>query len=138
MRVLIDINVVLDVLLDRSPHAEASAATWAAIEEGRAEGLLSAHAITTIHYLMRKEVGVAKATQTIAAILRVFGVALVDGSVIADALELRLPDFEDAVTCAAARHAACDFIVTRDPQDFRGSPIRCLAPDAAVPLLDAA
>lgn len=32
---LIDINVVPDVLLDRAPYAEASAAFWAAVEARR-------------------------------------------------------------------------------------------------------
>ncbi len=53
-RVLFDVNVVLDVLLDRKPHADASAAAWAAVETGTAEGFLAAHAVTTIHYLIRK------------------------------------------------------------------------------------
>jgi predicted nucleic acid-binding protein len=135
VRVLVDINVVLDVLLDRRAHVEASAAVWTAIEGRHSEGLLSAHAITTIHYLIRKEAGVAKAKQTIAAILRVFGIAGVDSSVIHDALELRLADFEDAVTVAAAQHADCGFIITGNLKDFRGSPIRCLAPEEAAPLL---
>ena len=134
-RVLVDINVVLDVLLDRQPHVEGSAAVWAAIETGISEGLLAGHAVTTIHYLIRKELGAAKARRTIAAILRVFGVATVDGPVVQDALELPLPDFEDSVTSAAARLAGCDYIVTRDPKGFRGSPIRCLTPEAAAPLL---
>jgi predicted nucleic acid-binding protein len=134
-RTLVDINVVLDVLLDRQPHAEASAAVWAAIESGFAEGLLAAHAVTTIHYLVQKELGAAKAKRTIVAMLRVFGVAAVDGAVIEDALRLSLPDFEDAVTAAAARLAACDYIVTRDPKGFRGSAIRTLTPEAALPLL---
>ena len=60
-RVLVDINVVLDVLLDRQPHVEGSAAVWAAIETGSSEGLLAAHVVTTIHYLIRKELGAAKA-----------------------------------------------------------------------------
>lgn len=50
-RVLIDLDVVLDVLLDRAPHAEASAALWAAVEAGEADGLLAAHCVTTLHYL---------------------------------------------------------------------------------------
>src|SRR5260370_187330 len=36
-RVLFDINVVLDVLLDRSPHSEAGAAAWAAVNNGSLE-----------------------------------------------------------------------------------------------------
>lgn len=133
-RVLFDVNVVLDVLLDRKPHAEASAAAWAAVETGMAEGLLAAHAVTTIHYLVRKETSVAKAKGIISAILRVFGIAAVDSTVIQEALQLSCPDFEDAVTAAAARLANCDYIVTRDPKGFRGSPVRPLTPEAAMPL----
>lgn len=45
MKVLIDVNVVLDVVPDRQP----------------VEGALSADAVTTIYYLIRKDAGVAKA-----------------------------------------------------------------------------
>jgi len=135
MKVLIDVNVVLDVLLDRQPHYAASAAVWSAIEGGAVEGLLSAHAVATIHYLIRKEQGATKARHTLAAILRVFGVAMVDERVILRALEMQSPDFEDSVTAAAAEMAECDFIVTRDPKGFRGSPVQALAPEAAAHLL---
>lgn len=131
MKALIDVNVVLDVLLDREPHAAASAAVWAAIEVGVAKGVLAAHAITTIHYLVRKERGNAKAKDTIAAILRVFGVAAVDETAIRNALALPFGDFEDAVTAATAQTVGCDLIVSRNPRDFRGSPVRVLAPEAA-------
>jgi len=135
MKVLLDVNVVLDVLLDRQPHCTASAAVWSAVESGVAEGLLSAHAVTTIHYLIRKHTSAAKARQTLTAILRVFGVAMVDERVIQSALEMHSPDFEDSVTAAAAQLAECDFIVTRDPKGFRGSPVQALTPEAAAPLL---
>jgi len=135
MRALVDVNVVLDVLLDRKPHVGASAAVWAAIETGQTEGLLAAHAVTTIHYLIRKEQSTAKARRTVSSILRVFGVAMVDAAVIQEALQLSSPDFEDAVTISAARLAGCDVIVTRDPRGFRQSPVRVLTPEAAAPLL---
>jgi predicted nucleic acid-binding protein len=134
-KVLFDINVILDVLLDRKLHAEASAAAWAAVETGASEGLLAAHAVTTIHYLIRKELGAAKALRTVSGMLRVFGVAPVDAAVVQEALHLSFTDFEDAVTAAAARLAGCDYIVTRDPKGFRGSPVRCLTPEALTPLL---
>lgn len=134
-RILFDVNVVLDVLLDRKPHAEASAAVWAAVETGVAEGLLAAHAVTTIHYLVRRETGIAKARRIVSAILKVFPIAPVDGAVIEEALQLSFSDFEDAVTAAAARRTRCDYIVTRDPKGFRGSPVRTLSPEMALPLL---
>ena len=135
-RILFDTNVVLDVLLDRQPCVEASAAAWAVVETGILEGMLAAHAVTTIHYLVRKERGQVKARRIVSAILRVFGVAAVDGAVIQEALQLPFSDFEDAVTAAAARLAGCECIVTRDPKRFRGSPVRSLTPDAVLPLLD--
>ncbi len=134
-RILFDTNVVLDVLLDRQPYVEASAAAWAAVETGVCEGMLAAHAVTTIHYLIRKEMGSVKARRIMSAILRVFGVAAVDGAVIQEALQLPLSDFEDAVTAAAARLAGCECIVTRDPKGFRGSAVRPVSPEAVAPLL---
>ena len=134
-RILFDTNVVLDVLLDRQPHAAASAAVWSVVETGAVEGVLSAHTLTTIHYLVRKQLGEAKAGRTVAAILKVFGVAAIDGPVLGEALQLRFTDFEDAVTAAAAKSAGCDWIVTRDARGFRGSPVRALTPEALLPLL---
>jgi predicted nucleic acid-binding protein len=134
-RALIDTNVVLDVLLDRPPHAAAASAIWAFIETGLSTGVLAAHAITTIHYLVRKQLGSAGAMRTVAAIMRVFEIAPVDSAVLQEALRLGLSDFEDSVTAAAARFAGCDFIVTRDPKGFRGSPVRHLTPQAYLPLL---
>jgi predicted nucleic acid-binding protein len=134
-RILFDVNVVLDVLLDRKPHVTASGAVWAAVEAGVAEGLLSAHAVTTIHYLARKDVGPSKAREILSTILRVFGIAPIDALVLQEALQLACPDFEDAVTAAAARQAGCDHIVTRDPKGFRGSPVRALTPEMAMQVL---
>ncbi|MGB7760722.1 MAG: PIN domain-containing protein [Bryobacteraceae bacterium] len=135
-RILFDTNIVLDVLLDRQPHVEASAAVWAVVEAGISEGMLAAHAVTTIHHLVRKEMGAVKARRIVSALLRVFGVAAVDGAVVQEALQSSLPDFEDAVTAAAARLAGCHYIVTRDPKGFRASPVRPLTPEAVLPLLD--
>ena len=44
-RVLFDTNVILDVLLERHPHAKASAAAWAAAESGKVKGMLAAHGV---------------------------------------------------------------------------------------------
>jgi len=134
-RILFDTNVILDVLLDRKPFADASAAAWAAVETGTAEGMIAGHAVTTIHCLVRKQRGNAGARRTVAAILRVFKVAAIDGAVIQEALQLPFADFEDAVTAAAARVAGCDFLVTRDPKGFRASRVHPIRPEAVAPLL---
>lgn len=47
-RVLYDTNVVLDVLLSRNAHMEASALALDAVGTGRVEGYISGHAVATI------------------------------------------------------------------------------------------
>ena len=137
MRLLLDTNVVLDVLLARKLHLEASALVWAAVERGGTEGLLAAHAVTTIHYLVSKERGSKIANRTTTSLLKVFGVASVTGDVVREALILAWPDFEDAVTAAAAQAASCDAIVTRDPKGFRRAPLRIFTPEAAASAIHA-
>lgn len=137
-RLLLDTNVVLDVLLDREPFAEDASSVWAEVESGRAAGLLSAHAVTTIHYLNSRAVGARAARDTTAALLSVFDVAPVDSGVLRSALALGWRDFEDAVTAAAARGARCSALVTRNPGDFKGSPVRVLTPAESLAWLGAA
>ena len=134
-RILLDVNVVLDVLMDRRPHANVSSFVWAAVERGHLKGLLAAHGVTTIHYLVRSARGVGAARSAVDGILRVLDVARVDGEVIRRALRLGWSDFEDAVTAAAAEAAHCQAIVSRDPKGFPHSPVRVITPEAAAPLL---
>ena len=129
---LVDLNVVLDILLDRKPHVVASGAVWAKIEKGEAKGFLAAHGVTTIHYLIENDRGVSVAKQAIERIVQVLEVAPVDGRVIRSALNLPWPDFEDAVCAAAAQATNCDAIVSRDPSGFPDSPVPVLDPRAAL------
>jgi predicted nucleic acid-binding protein len=104
---------------------------WAAIESGQGQGFLAAHAITALHYLVRKQLGQTQAVHLVSEVLRVFQVAAVDEPVIREALGLAFTDFEDAITAAAARAAGCEAIVTRDPRGFRRSPVETLTTEAA-------
>ena len=136
-RLLMDLNVLLDVLLDRAPHAAAAAALWAEVELGRAEGLIPAHGVTTIFYLAQRSHDRAFARQAVADLLSVYRVAPVDEPVLRRALALEWPDFEDAVCAVAAHSAGCNALVTRDPHDFLGSPLPVLSPVAALAMIRA-
>ena len=135
-RILLDVNLILDVLLDRKPHADDASDVWAAVETGRATGYLSAHAVTTIHYLNAKAVGPKMAGATTDALLSVFDIAVVDEAVLRSAAALRWRDFEDAVTASAAVRSRCDAIVTRNPKDFAKASIRVMAPREAAAALN--
>jgi predicted nucleic acid-binding protein len=134
-RLLLDVNIVLDVLLERSPHFPHAAALWAAIERGKASGLLAAHAVTIVHYLVAREHDRRRARQALDRLLSVYTVAAVDDAVVRRAMTLDWPDFEDAVTAAAAASAGCDALVSRNPRDFKGSPVPVVDAAAALALI---
>lgn len=129
---LIDLNVILDVILERAPGVEPASALWAAIEKGRAEALIAAHGLTTIFYLLERARGGSFARHGLEQLVGVFGVAPVDEAVVRRALGLGWPDFEDAVCAAAAEAADCEAIVTRDPNGFPDSPVPVVDPAAAL------
>jgi predicted nucleic acid-binding protein len=129
---LLDLNVILDVILDRAPGADAASALWAAIETGRGRGVIPAHGLTTIFYLLEKARGAAFARDGVERLVSVFAVAAVDDAVIRRALVLGWPDFEDAVRAAAAEASTCEAIVTRDPSGYPNSQVPVIDPAAAL------
>ena len=135
VRVLVDVDVLLDVLARRAPHYEHSAEVWAAVETGRIEGLIAAHTATTVHYLLTRHHDRQTASAGLADLLRVFGVAAVDGDVLHEALLLGWDDFEDAVQMAAAVAADATYLVTRNVADYRGGTVTVLQPGELAALL---
>ena len=136
-RVLVDINVVLDVLLARRPGAGGSAGFWSEAEGGSIVALLPAHAFTTVHYLVGREKGKAVADGVVKDLLSVFRVAPVSAAVLEDAASRGWADFEDAVTACSGIASRCEAIVTRDVSGFRKSPLPVVTPEEASALIHA-
>lgn len=135
MLVLVDVNVVLDVLGQRDPHYGPAAELWSAIEAGEATGLIAAHTVTTLHYLLQRHTSPKEATAAVRDLMRVFAVAPVDEAVLLEALGLSWKDFEDAVQMAAAARAGAEYLVTRNPVDFEGGTVPVLRPAEFTALL---
>jgi len=135
MRLLLDTNVILDVLLDRSPHATDSAKVLAAAEVGQVQGFMGATTVTTIYYLAAKQLGRAGADEAVNNLLKLLEVAPVTRSVLEDALELEFTDFEDAVLAAAGKAAGVEGIITRDPKGFKNASVPVLSPTELVAVL---
>jgi predicted nucleic acid-binding protein len=134
-KVLLDLNVLLDVILDRKPGVHAAARLWAALEQGHGEGFVPAHGVTTVFYVLEKAQGAVFARRAVEQLLGVFRVAPVTDVVLRRALVLGWTDFEDAVCAAAGEAAGCDVIVSRDPRGFPEPPIPVVDTAAALGLL---
>ena len=123
MKILLDTNVVLDVLMDRMPFSDTAVELFSKVEDGTIIGYLCGTTITTVYYLASKAVGAARAQEEIRKLLNIFEVAPVNRHVLEAALVADFNDFEDAVIHEAACHVGADAIVTRNQKDFKKSRI---------------
>jgi predicted nucleic acid-binding protein len=128
LRVLLDLNVILDVLGRRESFYAASAKVWESVEVGRVEGILAAHSITTLFYLLSKHKTRQEALNIIRSMLSIFKVATVDQGIILQALALGWLDFEDAVQAVAAASCGAVYIITRNVPDYKNCPISIYSP----------
>ena len=136
MKVLVDTNVVLDVLLERHPFSEDSFVIFRLANLKRIRGYLSAASITDIFYFVRKKWhDTEEAYRMMDKLTDLFSVAPVSEKTIADALALRWKDFEDAVQCMVAIENSVDYIVTRNTQDFSSGHIPAVTPEQFIRII---
>lgn len=128
MKLFVDTNVVLDVLAQREPWFKDSSRLLAHIEEGRATGHIAAHTLTTLHYLLSKHLGQQKTAAVLIDLIALLQVEPVDVQVLQQALALGWGDFEDAVQAVTAVRCQADYLLTRNPRDFKQSPVPVITP----------
>jgi len=135
MRLLVDINVLLDVLLQREPWAESAAQLLTRIERGEASGFVAGHTLTTAHYIVSRARDRQSAAAAITDLLRFLEVVAVEKADFNQALVLPIDDFEDAVQGAAALKIGADYVVSRDEAGFRALSIPSVNPGEILSLL---
>lgn len=130
MKLLIDTNVVLDVLLRRDPFFHAAAAVLCLTEREEVREYVSASAVTDIYYIANRQMKDRAAVQDLLKrLLSVVSVAAVSEQEIRNALNLAWADFEDCVQYSAALLNEMDGIVTRNPRDYQDAAIRIWLPE---------
>ena len=97
LRVLVDINVVLDQLLRREPWYTAAQSFWQLRDAGRLVAYRPASAVTDIFYIGRRQAGLAAARRAVERCLREFGLVPPYRAVFEAALALPGSDVEDNV-----------------------------------------
>lgn len=128
MKVMIDLNVAIDMLFDRQPWAAESRGIARLIEMEKIVATMCASSVDTFFYIARKFHGTERARQGVRDCLSVFEIAPVDAAVLQIASRNPAPDFEDNVILAAAVAANCDAVCTRDAAGFPDAPILIQSP----------
>ncbi len=135
---LLDTDVLIDVALDRRPHARHSAELPRRLEESPPVAFVAWHTLSNYHYRVRAERSDADARRFLAELTRFVAVAPSDGEALRFAAELPMRDFEDALQVGAARAVEAEIIVTRNVRDYRRSPVPAIRPEEMVARLGGA
>ena len=128
MTVTVDINVLLDVFEKRQPHFAESARVVSMVSAGTLTGVVPAHGLTTIYYLVRKHASKPDAEASVDRVVRHFQIGNLDAVAWSRARQLPLDDFEDAAVATVAEVTDSAFIITRNVGDFAGSSVRAITP----------
>jgi predicted nucleic-acid-binding protein len=127
--ILIDLNVILDVLLERN-GVEASQQILELNELRNYKLHISAHFVTTFAYLLGEATVPTKEIQDhIKWLIETFNVVPVDNLVLKNALRSHIKDYEDAVVEQTAILCKASTIITRNVKDFNASAISALKPE---------
>lgn len=102
LRLLVDLNIVLDVVLKREPWYRDAVGLFDAMSGGAAEGYVASHAIATLYFLVNKANGRMAAVTAVTDLLSICEVAPMGRQDFQRALALGFADFEDAVQVAVA------------------------------------
>ena len=102
MVLLIDTNIVLDVLLNRSEFVKDSSVVWKLCETEQAKGYLSTLTYANMMYVMRKQLTPDQIEEVFRKLNLIFKFADFSPAVLERAVNMKWKDFEDAVQSATA------------------------------------
>jgi len=129
MKVLIDTNVVLDILLNRVPFYNSSAYIEVLAEAKIITGYISASAITDIFFIAKGTLGKKSTKEALKNLLSVFKPATVTDNHIYQALNLDWKDFEDSVQYIVGEGFSANYIITRNIDDYSSGSIPVVTPE---------
>ena len=128
MKILLDIDVILDILEEREEFYLDSFSVLNLCALGRIEGWISADSLSTVYCFLRKISDEGRSREKIIHNLRPLGVIPIRRGTLEHAFRSELPDFEANINIASAETFHLDFIVTRNIVHYKKSPIKALTP----------
>lgn len=130
MKILLDTNVILDIVLERHPFVEPATSVLQIAHQIDGVLFVTATTITDLYYVTRKAKSHTIAVNFIVDLLEFVDIAGVDKQVIARALRSPITDFEDAIQESAAVAQNIDVLVTRNIVDFANAIVEIHTPES--------
>ena len=130
MRVLIDTNVLLDYIANRTPYADAAEQIMIMCKDNKIDGCIAAHSIMNIFYILRKNMTVSERKNILFYLSQITEIIGIDKQKILNSISNDVfSDFEDCLEAQCAKSFSADWIITRNIKDFENSAIKAITPD---------
>lgn len=133
-KVFIDSDVILDVALARNPFFKTSKIILALAENNVIIGNMSSNCVANIYYVLRKVGGDINARKFISLIVSYISVITIDHQNVLEGLKSKFSDFEDALQYYSAQEHQCEYIITRNIEDYKYSKVKVLLPEDFIKL----
>ncbi len=129
MKILLDTNIILDALQERTPFDTQAKEIMRRAQDGTVSAMFTANTVTDIYYLYSKARDAKAARSAIEFLLGQYEVVGVTHEDCVNALKIGFDDFEDALLCVCAKKAHADYIVSRDEAFLRSElPVKVISP----------
>lgn len=135
MKLFVDTNVLLDILLKRKPYCSSSKKALL-LNNMRDELFFSAKSATDIHYILRKAVGESESRIALGKLFQTVNCVNTEANDILCGLVNDFPDFEDSVAEAIAVRIGANCIITRNKKDFSRSRLPVYTPEEYIKMYD--
>lgn len=129
MKIFLDTNILLDVLLKRDPFYADSLEVLKLCEDQKYEAWISIVSVANVFYIGNKFVGKHESLRVIEILMQYLNVASGSTELVKMAIESKFSDFEDALQNATAtKTKGIKAIITRNVKDFRNSQLPAFTP----------
>ena len=139
MKVLIDTNILLDVILLRESHLELSRRVLQCCLS-LVDGYIAVHTFSNMFYILHEteDFSIEECRDTFNKLLYVFDVASLDKSdMIAAVNNEAFDDLEDSMQHQSSIACELDYIITRNVDDFEKATVPAVTPEEFLKLVHA-
>lgn len=135
MRILLDTDVNLDLVLQRQPFCVEAKEIFVRLTNREFEAYICDITILNISFIARKELDNTQIRRAISQLLQLVKISKIDALILQKALTSPISDYEDAVQHESAIVENLDAIVTRNTKDFANATVKVYSPSEFLEIL---
>lgn len=128
MKLYLDTNVILDLILQRFPFFDDIARIVTLCEKDECALYTSSVSFVNCNYILSKNIEKKRVLENLKILSTFCTILSVGENEINKSLVSNFDDFEDAVQYFTSLKNNCDYIITRDKYDFKNAQIPAMSP----------